>query len=270
MKSLKILASVAVLTTLTACGGSNVKTVKNYTFDFNKSMNVGTAIDGSPLCKKVKWQDESTKEQKFVTAACSMNDELVKEYFEDGDKDYKKLVASMEENKTRALEELGRKYKKMASDNTPEFNQDKLIAASKNICKEEKENKIKCDLEAYRKEFNLKADEKGWGGYQLNSLDEGYLEDLFDVANSNDNQVCGSAGFFSSRKCMDKPKMPQELQTKITFVINTDKSVDVFKAELIDDGKVVIGEDNQKGNAGRQEIRDAMNGRFLEKFYERK
>ena len=34
MKSLNILASVAVLTTLTACGGSNVKTVKNYTFDF--------------------------------------------------------------------------------------------------------------------------------------------------------------------------------------------------------------------------------------------
>ena len=175
----------------------------------------------------------------------------------------------MEENKIRALEELGQKYKKMASDNTPEFNQDKLIAASKNICKIEKEDEVKCDLEAYRKEFNLKADEKGWTGYKLNSLDERYLQDLFSVANSNENQVCSRYGF-SSNKCMDKPKMPQELQTKITFVINTDKSVDVFKAELIDDGKVVIGEDNQKGNAGRQEIRDAMNGRFLEKFYERK
>ena len=270
MKSLKILASVAVLTTLTACGGSNVKTVKNYTFDFNKSMNVGTAIDGSPLCKKVKWQDESTKEQKFVTAACFMNDELVKEYFDDNEKRYKQMTENLEKAKTRALEELGRKYKKMASDNTPEFNQDKLIAASKNICKIEKEDEVKCDLEAYRKEFNLKADEKGWGGYQLNSLDEGYLEDLFDVANSNDNQVCGSAGFFSSRKCMDKPKMPQELQTKITFVINTDKSVDVFKGEIIDDGKVVMTEDNKDRKISHQEIRDALNGEFLEKFYERK
>ena len=269
MKSLNILASIAILTTLTACGGSNVKLVKNYTFNALKSMPVGTAIDGSPLCKKVQWKDESTKEQKFVTAACFMNDELVKEYFDDGDKQYKKLVESMEENKTRALEELGQKYKKMASENTPEFNQDKLIAASKNICKVEKEDEVKCDLEAYRKEFSLKADEKGWTGYKLNSLDERYLNDLFNAANSNDNQVCGSYGF-SSRKCMDKPKMPQELQTKITFVINTDKTVDVFKGEIIDDGKVVMAEDNQKRTAGRQEIRDALNGRFLEKFYERK
>ena len=57
-------------------------------------MPVGTAIDGSPLCKKVKWQDESTKEQKFVTAACFMNDELVKEYFEDGDKAHIQLPSA--------------------------------------------------------------------------------------------------------------------------------------------------------------------------------
>ena len=44
MKIKQSLAFIAILATLTACGDSNVKLVKNYTFDFNKSMNVGTAI----------------------------------------------------------------------------------------------------------------------------------------------------------------------------------------------------------------------------------
>ena len=41
-------------------------------------MNVGTAIDGASQCKKVQWKDESTKEQKFVSATCSFSDEELK------------------------------------------------------------------------------------------------------------------------------------------------------------------------------------------------
>lgn len=268
MKSLKILASVAVLTTLTACGGSNVKLVKNYTFNALKSMPVGTAIDGSPLCKKVKWKDESTKEQKFVSASCSMNDELVKEYFDRNSKIFQQFKENTEERKDKHIKYLEATYKKMASENTPEFSQEKMIAAANNACKINDQKRIKCDKEVFRKEFNLKEDDKNmWSGNHLDYSTDDYLETLFNLGNI-DTQLCGSYGFHS--QCVQVPKMPQELQTKITFVINTDKTVDVFKGEIIDDGKVVESKDNKDRNIGHQEIRDILNGEFLEKFYERK
>ena len=266
MKSLKILASVAVLTTLTACGGSNVKLVKNYTFNALKSMPVGTAIDGSPLCKKVKWQDESTKEQKFVSASCSMNDELVKEHFDINSKMFQEFKNDMENRKDKHIKSLEATYKKMSSENTPEFSQEKMIAAAKNACKINDDKRINCDKEIFRKEFNLKEDDKNiWTGNRLDYSTDDYLKTLFNLGNI-DTQLCG--GFRS--RCVKVPKMPQELLTKVTFVINTDKTVDVFKVELLEDGEVLDTASNKDRSIGNQEIRDALNGAALEKFYERK
>ena len=269
MKSLKILASVAILATLTACGGgSNVKLVKNYTFNALKSMPVGTAIDGSPVCKKVQWKDESTKEQKFVTANCSLNDDLIKEYFDKNSKIFQEFKEETEKRKVQVIQYLETTYKQMATENTPEFSEEKIIASTKNSCKINDKERIVCDKEIFRKEFHLKEDDKNlWSRNQLDYSTESYLETLFNFGNI-DTQLCGRYGFHS--QCVKVPKMPQELLAKITFVVNTDKTVDVFKVEHLEDGVVFKTESNNDRSIGDQEIRDEINGEYLEPFYKRK
>lgn len=254
MKSLKILASVAVLTTLTACGDSNVKTVKNYTFDFNKSMNVGTAIDGTPQCKKVQWKDESTKEQKFVSATCTFTDEELKKDFEAETKHFQQVKEKVDKDTERALKDIEKKYKPLMGENSPQFDKDKIIAATQKICKKV-DDKVECDTEILRKEFNLKENH-GW--HDLKYIDSD-LTHLFRNANP-EKEIC--ANYFVKIECTEPPKMAQSMEAKITFVINTDNSVNVSKGEFLKDGKIIQTLENKYQERGNRAI--------LEPFYERK
>ena len=251
MKSLKILASVAVLTTLTACGGSNVKTVKNYTFDFNKSMNVGTAIDGTPQCKKVQWKDESTKEQKFVSATCTFTDEELKKDFEAETKYFQEVKEKVDKTIQDALQDLEKEYNRMKTENSPEFNREKVIIVAQKVCQNNE-----CDISAFGKEFNLK--EKGWRtGMFLDIVAKNYLRKLSQ--NTDDGKrVCGDW----LEVCKDEPQMPQSMEAKITFVINTDNSVNVSKGEFLKGGKIIQTLENKYQERGNRAI--------LEPFYERK
>lgn len=64
---------LAILAAFYGCGDNNIDTVKKYTFEQDKSMSIGTAIDGFKECESVKWLDESNKDQKIVSAVCTEN-----------------------------------------------------------------------------------------------------------------------------------------------------------------------------------------------------
>ena len=251
MKIKQSLAFIAMLATLTACGDSNVKLVKNYTFDFNKSMNVGTAIDGKPQCKTVQWKDESTKEQKFVSANCTFTDEELKKDFEAETKYFQEVKEKVDKTIQDALQDLEKEYNRMKTESSPEFNREKVIIAAQKVC----QNK-ECDISAFGKEFNLK--EKGWRtGIFLEPLAKNYLRKLSQ--NTDDGKrVCGDW----LEECKDEPQMPQSIGYKITFVINTDNSVNVSKGEFLKNGEVTQTLENKYQERGNRAI--------LEPFYERK
>ena len=253
MKYLKILANFAVLMTLTACGGSNVKLVKNYSFDFNKSMPVGTAIDGATQCKKVQWKDESTKEQKFVAATCTLTDEEMKKDFDAQTEHFQKVKAQAEKDSERSLANIERTYKNLMNENSPQFDKDKTMATVPKIC-QKNDDKIQCDTEMFRKEFNLK-DDHGWT--KLKHIDN-ELVHLFRNANP-EKEVC--ANYMIKVECQEPPKKAQTMDIKITFVINTDNSVNVSKAEFFRDSKKIDGIENKYQERGNRVV--------LEPFYKR-
>ena len=69
----------AVLATLilTGCGADEVELVKNYTLPDFKSMSIGTAIEGSKICKSVTWSKEENGGLKTVKMVCDVDMEKV-------------------------------------------------------------------------------------------------------------------------------------------------------------------------------------------------
>ena len=57
---MKYVLSVALAALfLAGCGEDEVELVKNYTLPDFKSMSIGTAIEGSKICKSVTWSKET-------------------------------------------------------------------------------------------------------------------------------------------------------------------------------------------------------------------
>ena len=52
------------------CGDDDVGLVKNYTLPNFKSMNIGTAIEGSKICKNITWSKEENGGLKTVKMVC--------------------------------------------------------------------------------------------------------------------------------------------------------------------------------------------------------
>ena len=63
---------------LTGCGEDEVELVKNYTLPDFKSMSIGTAIEGSKICKSVTWSKEENGGLKTVKMVCDVDMEKVK------------------------------------------------------------------------------------------------------------------------------------------------------------------------------------------------
>lgn len=68
---------ISLMLFLAGCGDSNVKKVKDYTFDFDKSMTVGTAIETNKMLEKIKWQDISSDSQKIVQVTAEVKKEII-------------------------------------------------------------------------------------------------------------------------------------------------------------------------------------------------
>ena len=62
---------------LTGCGADEVELVKNYTLPDFKSMSIGTAIEGSKICKSVTWSKEENGGLKMVKMVCDLDMELI-------------------------------------------------------------------------------------------------------------------------------------------------------------------------------------------------
>nr|WP_314378865.1 hypothetical protein [uncultured Campylobacter sp.] len=80
---------------LAGCGEDEVELVKNYTLPDFKSMSIGTAIEGSKICKSVTWSKEENGGLKTVKMVCDLNMEKV-------------LANIIESNKKREQDMLSR------------------------------------------------------------------------------------------------------------------------------------------------------------------
>ena len=61
----------------TGCGADEVELVKNYTLPDFKSMSIGTAIEGSKMCKNITWSREENGGLKTVKMVCDLDMEKV-------------------------------------------------------------------------------------------------------------------------------------------------------------------------------------------------
>ena len=62
---------------LAGCGEDEVELVKNYTLPDFKSMSIGTAIEGSKICKSVTWSKEENGGLKMVKMVCDVDVEPI-------------------------------------------------------------------------------------------------------------------------------------------------------------------------------------------------
>ena len=73
-----VLSAVLAAFILTGCGEDEVELVKNYTLPDFKSMSIGTAIEGSKMCKNITWSREENGGLKTVKMVCDLDMEKVK------------------------------------------------------------------------------------------------------------------------------------------------------------------------------------------------
>ena len=75
---MKYALGVALATLIfTGCGADEIELVKNYTLPDFKSMSIGTAIEGSKMCKNITWSKEENGGLKTVKMVCDLNMEKV-------------------------------------------------------------------------------------------------------------------------------------------------------------------------------------------------
>ena len=72
-----VLSAVLAAFILTGCGDDEVELVKNYTLPDFKSMSIGTAIEGSKMCKNITWSKEENDGLKTVKMVCDVDMEKV-------------------------------------------------------------------------------------------------------------------------------------------------------------------------------------------------
>jgi len=72
-----VLSAVLAALFLAGCGEDEVGLVKNYTLPDFKSMSIGTAIEGSKICKSVTWSKEENGGLKTVKMVCDVDTEKV-------------------------------------------------------------------------------------------------------------------------------------------------------------------------------------------------
>ena len=75
---MKYVLSVALAALfLAGCGEDEVELVKNYTLPDFKSMSIGTAIEGSKICKNITWSKEENGGLKMVKMVCDVDVEPI-------------------------------------------------------------------------------------------------------------------------------------------------------------------------------------------------
>ena len=147
---------------LTGCGDDEVGLVKNYTLPDFKSMNIGTAIEGSKICKNITWSKEENGGLKTVKMVCDVDMELIKaDEFKSPQKKlidiYLDTVKIFYKGKTYDAQGLFKLAKEHCKLNEAKFQE--VLKAKGEIKSDDEEKLVDCDskLEEILKEEVLKA-----------------------------------------------------------------------------------------------------------------
>lgn len=222
---------------LLGCGEDNINTVKNYTFPQDKSMTVGTAIDGYKECAKVDWKDISVKDLKLVSATCDIKKELI-------EAENKEVQAKYEEALRKAKEEQAQKLEKAIGDvleNTNNLDKESVLKIANEFCEYDISKKdqapifpkVKCDeekLNTKAKEVFKEPHSKALGEIASKANFKNLLEDLKFVAQYSKEEP--DVRFYNQR-----PEEIKDKKIQVMFVINTDKTVNIQKIALYVDGQ---------------------------------
>ena len=255
-----MLGTVLAALIFVGCGDDDVGLVKNYTLPDFKSMNIGTAIEGSKICKNITWSKEEKGGLKTVKMVCDVDMEKVKVDVDAFNKKYKEAMLNTSlrgavlfykdksDDKQQRLLKLANEYCKI---NETKF-QEELKDRGK-IDYSFQKKPVDCD-DKLKDEILKDGEPKTSAIYMSNIIDS--LEDVAYYSQLTPSQIRLQLGRAA--------ELPPQAAIELNFIVNADKSVSlsdkfIVTKDIIDD---VI------------KIRSAFNNRktaedALATFYER-
>ena len=222
---MKYALGVALATLIsTGCGADEIQLVKDYTLPDFKSMNIGTAIEGSKICKNITWSKEENGGLKTVKMVCNVDvEQRLKSYKQEMLDSSLKRVMTFYEGKAydaQGLLKLAKEYCKL---NEAKF-QETLKNQRQNRIFEEEWKSVDCD-------------DKLKGEILKESNTEIYIDSIMErlKAAAYYSQITAEqldANFGHKEDGLSK------LAIELNFIVNADKSVSLSdKFKLITNGK---------------------------------
>lgn len=216
----------AVLATLisTGCGADEIQLVKDYTLPDFKSMSIGTAIEGSKICKNITWSKEENSGLKTVKMVCDVDvEQRLKSYKQEMLDSSLKRVMTFYEGKAYDAQGLFKPAKEYCKLNEAKF-QETLKNQRQNRIFEEEWKSVDCD-------------DKLKGEILKESNTEIYIDSIMErlkaavyYSQITEEQLDASFGH--------KEDGLSKLAIELNFIVNEGKSVTLSdKFKLITNGK---------------------------------
>ena len=208
---------------LTGCGEDEVELVKNYTLPDFKSMSIGSAIEGSKICKNITWSKEENRGLKTVKMLCDVDvEQRLKSYKQEMLDSSLKRVMTFYEGKAydaQGLLKLAKEYCKL------------------NEAKFQETLKTKGKIEFEEEWKSVDCDDKLKGEILKESNTEIYIDSIMErlkaaiyYSQITAEQLDASFGH--------KESGLSKLAIELNFIVNEDKSVSLSdKFKLITNGK---------------------------------
>ncbi|WP_177389471.1 hypothetical protein [uncultured Campylobacter sp.] len=205
------------------CGDDDVGLVKNYTLPDFKSMNIGTAIEGSKICKNITWSKEEKGGLKTVKMVCDVDvEQRLKSYKQEMLDSSLKRVMTFYEGKAYDAQGLLKLAKEYCNLNEAKF-QEAL--------------KTKGKIEFEEEWKSVDCDDKLKGEILKESNTEIYIDSIMErlkaaayYSQITAEQLDASFGH--------KEGGSSKLAIELNFIVNEGKSVNLSdKFKLITNGK---------------------------------
>lgn len=246
-----------------ACGNGNVDKVKNATLRGLDTMSVSAAIEGSKICKDIKYEDISKDGLNLVKISCAESSEQIKarntkleekynaqlQRYNESAKEYENLLKkAIEKNEKDRDQAIARLQAKLEKSFTKNLSYDEIIKISMDNCKANAKNMTECDddgILAVLKTAGIEETKKGF--WSLKSLLSnfagifGYHDEVLTLA-SRDVINAGFGGFGGIYKPKETPTKLEAIKSasrEINFIIKPDGSVEPKRDDIfvIIDGK---------------------------------
>nr|WP_314443122.1 hypothetical protein [uncultured Campylobacter sp.] len=252
-----VLSAVLAAFILTGCGDDEVELVKNYTLPDFKSMSIGTAIEGSKICKSVTWSKEENGGLKTVRMVC--------------DVDMERMKVKIVQDKTESL----KSYKQRALDTSLNnamiyykskvYDEQGLLKLAKEHCKLNEVKfqeafKTKGKIEFDDEDKIVDCDDKLKGEFQKEYSVDYIIEYLKRAVYYSQLTVEQYDAVFGRKKV----EYPSKAVIELNFIVNADKSISLSDKFMVTED---VADDIIKTSSftGKRVAEDA-----LVIFYERK